>query len=459
MRITGLTLVCRKDKTMVHILDTLTRLENKFDNLSLGQSNASTPDMMTRSSNAYASSQSSSRNARPGEELSVELQRSYQHLTVPHKVILWPTVYIHLINSGIAASSDLQFILQEGTPWFIRQEMAKHPLPLPFDAGLPSVQLTEPSEGGYSSRTAFPTLTLPQIREYTDAYFNTFNVLCPILNQDAFMDDVVTRLVREGYSDGDPSSVLALMVFALGKVAVDGVFGQPILVQGNSPSGFRGGRMDKPPGLEIFNEARRRLGFVMTLCSLENVQILLLQATYYEANARHLDFWRCTVAASMACQVLIRCRSIDWSSQEGGMIKRAYWACILSEDLYHLDLDLPQTGIHTLEDEVPLPYFHEAEELQHGTGRVVDERSHYQYHFLAMIALRRLIARIHGVIHECELSSNAACFVIANRICSLFHASRVRGRLRRPTCARHTRDGAPARLLALTSSSPTPMAR
>jgi len=321
---------------------------------------------------------------------------------VPHKVILWPSIYIHLINSGIGATSDLQFILQEGTPWFIRQEMTKHPLPLPFDAGLPSVQLTEPSEGGYSSRTAFPTLTISQIQEYSDAYFNTFNVLCPILNQDAFMDDVVARLVREGYADGDPSSVLALMVFALGKVAVDGVFGQPISVQADSPSGFRGGTIDKPPGIELFNEARRRIGFVMTLCSLENVQILLLQATYYEANARHLEFWRCTVAASMACQVLIRCQSIDWSSQEGDMIKRAYWACILSEDLYHLDLDLPQTGIHTLEDEVPLPYFHEAQEPQRGAGRAVDERSHFQYHFLAMIALRRLIARIHGVIHECR---------------------------------------------------------
>lgn len=393
---------------MVHILDTLTRLENKFDNLSLGHSNASTPDMLTRSTNNYPSSQSSGKIQRAGEDLPqdfpVELQRSYQHLTVPHKVILWPSIYIHLINSGIGATSDLQFILQEGTPWFIRQEMAKHPLPLPFDAGLPSVQLTEPSEGGYSSRTAFPTLTVPQIQEYADAYFNTFNVLCPILNQDAFMEDVVARLVREGYADGDPSSVLALMVFALGKVAVDGVFGQPISVLSNSPSGFRGGTMDKPPGIEIFNEARRRLGFVMTLCSLENVQILLLQATYYEANARHLDFWRCTVAASMACQVLVRCQSIDWSSQEGDMIKRAYWACILSEDLYHLDLDLPQTGIHTLEDEVPLPYFHEAQELQRGAGRAVDERSHFQYHFLAMIALRRLIARIHGVIHECTSS-------------------------------------------------------
>lgn len=392
---------------MVHILDTLTRLENKFDNLSLGQSNSSTPDLRTRSLNTQTSSQSQSSGKAaqqdseyPGE-YSSELQRSYQHLTVPHKIILWPSIYIHLINSGIGAASDLQFILQEGTPWFIKQEMKKHPLPLPFDASLPSVQHTEPSEGGYSSRSAFPTLTVALIQEYSDAYFNTFNVLCPILNQDAFMNNVVAPLVREGYADGDPNTVLALMVFALGKVAVEGVFGQPISLQANSPSGFRGGTMDKPPALEIFNEARRRMGFVMTLCSLENVQILLLQATYYEANARHLDFWRCTVAASMACQVLVRCQSIDWSSHEGDMIKRAYWACILSEDLYHLDLDLPQTGIHTLEDEVPLPYFHEAQETHRGVGRTVDERSHFQYHFLAMIALRRLIARIHGVIHEC----------------------------------------------------------
>lgn len=69
--------------------------------------------------------------------------------------------------------------------------------------------------------------------------------------------------------------------------------------------------------------------------------------------------------------------------------------------LYHLDLDLPQTGIHHLEDEVPLPYFHEA---QDPPGVLSDERSHFQYHFLAMIALRRLIARIHSVIHECKCS-------------------------------------------------------
>lgn len=67
--------------------------------------------------------------------------------------------------------------------------------------------------------------------------------------------------------------------------------------------------------------------------------------------------------------------------------------------MYHLELDLSQTGIHTLEDQVPLPYFHGAES---NYGSPSDEKSHFQYHFLAMIALRRLVARIHESIHCCE---------------------------------------------------------
>lgn len=139
----------------------------------------------------------------------------------------------------------------------------------------------------------------------------------------------------------------------------------------------------------------------MTLCSTENVQILLLQATYYEANARHFDFWRSTIAASMACQVVIECQTIDWLSHRGDMITRAYWACVLNEDLYHLDLDLPRSGIVTLEDKVPLPCFYTTQEPQRGIEPVTDECSQIECHFLAMITLHRLIARAHSVIRNC----------------------------------------------------------
>lgn len=69
------------------------------------------------------------------------------------------------------------------------------------------------------------------------------------------------------------------------------------------------------------------------------------------------------------------------------------------DSMYHLELDLSQTGIHTLEDQVPLPYFHDSE---NNYGNPSDEKSNFQYHFLAMIALRRLVARIHGSIHGCK---------------------------------------------------------
>ncbi|KAK5149741.1 hypothetical protein LTS14_010662 [Recurvomyces mirabilis] len=115
----------KKDKTIVHILDTLTRLENKFDNMAITQ--GSSPDL--NSSGACASvsgtssvsldkasrSETGQRNTE-GSASSANVQKSYQHLTVPHKIMLWPGIYIHLLNSGISAASDLQYVLQEGTP-------------------------------------------------------------------------------------------------------------------------------------------------------------------------------------------------------------------------------------------------------------------------------------------------------------------------------------------------------
>lgn len=420
----------RKDKTMVHILDTLTRLENKFDNLALvtgSHSSTSTPETTVTPGHPASTSTSSSSRAHKSRHSTgtprfpTELQQGYQHLTVPHKIILWPSIYIHLINSGISAASDLQHVLQEGTPWFIRQEMRSHRDLLSTEPGLQSYYIQGYSPGqSHPPRVGFHALTSTRIHEYCDAYFNTFNILAPVLNRDTFVSETLSHVVQYGFAE-DVGSVLALVVLALGQVASEGVFEQPISAVNGIASGFRGGTLDRPPGLEIFNEARRRVGFIATQMSLENVQIMLLQGTYHEATANHLDFWRATVTASMACQVLIKCQTIDWQSHYGDLLKRAYWTCVLSEDLFHLDLDLPQSGIQTFEDIVPLPYFIEGQDM-HTPGFPVQavgvqtaedrDRSHFQYHFLAMIALRRLISRIHEVIHECKSSRHSRFIVL-----------------------------------------------
>jgi hypothetical protein len=99
----------------------------------------------------------------------------------------------------------------------------------------------------------------------------------------------------------------------------------------------------------------------------------------------------------MACRVLVSCHGADWSSQVGESTLRAYWVCVLSEAVYHLHLDLPQTGIHLLQDEVPLPKF----STSTGPSRAgVEDSPYYQYHFLASITLRRLIISIDAAVHE-----------------------------------------------------------
>ena len=390
---------------MVQILGALSRLESKIDILAVG-SGASTP---ARSQSAHSGSQTSSLTRSAPEQNQyvgkafADLRKSVQHVTLPQKIIIWPSIYLHLMASGIQAISDLQSVFENGTAWYIRQEMMKHPHPLPSDVGLPQFALSASAvEKGLSCNVFYANLTAQQVQQQCEAYFGTFNLLFPILDEDQFMKDTLAPLMNEGYGAGDPGAVVALLVLALGQTAIEGVFDRPISTFRGRPSGFRGGSAERPPALAIFNEARKRLGFVIQTTRLESVQIKLLEAAYYEAHARHLEFWRCSVAASMSCQILVRCNIFDWDSPTGDLVKRAYWTCMLNEDLYHIDLDLPTTGLASLEDEVPLPSFQDLSAEQIPSDSLNEDRSRFQYYFLAMITLRRLIARINLAIHECK---------------------------------------------------------
>lgn len=205
-------------------------------------------------------------------------------------------------------------------------------------------------------------------------------------------------MVREDYSDGDPGSVLALTVFALGQMASEGTSSQPKNAEVGFRSGFHGGCVERPPGIELFCEARRRICFVTTPRTLENIQILLLQGTYFEANARHMDFWSCTASASAACEMLIRCKNFAWSSAAGEAIARAYWACVMGENVFRAEPGLPPLRLNALQDQVPLPYSTQTPESL--DFRAPGDSLQVQLHFLAMITLQRLIMRVQDLDHR-----------------------------------------------------------
>jgi hypothetical protein len=52
------------------------------------------------------------------------------------------------------------------------------------------------------------------------------------------MNNVVAKSLREDHTDGDLGSILALLVFALGQVAIESMFDWPVSVADGSPAAF-----------------------------------------------------------------------------------------------------------------------------------------------------------------------------------------------------------------------------
>jgi hypothetical protein len=303
-------------------------------------------------------------------------------------MLTWPAIQQLLSQSLPSNIGDLKDLEQEGSAFMFR--IQRETPNLPFDEGLeerPFVGMqTQATRAAGGVRITFPALTRDIMDRLATAYFDTFNFIYPFLDRQIFTSDTLTKVHTEGF-DGDTDSVIALLVFALGELAIEGSRGNPIEVYQGRPSGVRGGTLLRPPGLALFNEARKRIGFVLTGCELENVQVLSLAALYYESCSRHADFWRLMVSASLACQVLATCSPINSNSLRGDLIKRAYWHCAIVEtDLYH-ELGLPVTGITELEDQVGIPSFNTPFCEADHRGNL---SSHFYTYYASQVALWRL---------------------------------------------------------------------
>ncbi|RDW84967.1 hypothetical protein BP6252_02557 [Coleophoma cylindrospora] len=308
-------------------------------------------------------------------------------------MLTWPAIQQLILQALPTNIEDLKSLEQEGSAFIVR--MQKGIPNLPMQVGLQSVPFvgmqTQASRAAGEARTTFPTLTREKMLHLATAYFDSFNLLYPFMDRQSFISEILTRVSTEGFH-GDPDSVIALLVFALGEMALESSQGNPL----DPHQGRSSGIVSRPPGLEYFNAARERIGFVLTECDLESVQIFSMAALYYESCSRHVDFWRLTVSASSACQVLVTCYPIDWKSPRGDLIKRAYWHCVIMETGLHLELDLPLTGIIDLEDRVGIPIFNtpfcEADHL-------ANQVSHFEAHYASQVALRRLCANVHENIN------------------------------------------------------------
>ncbi len=205
------------------------------------------------------------------------ISQLYRHASAGHNILTWPAIQQLLLQALPSNIGDLRSLEAEGLAFIVRMQQGMPGLPLDevlLCRPVVGMQMRETRIAGGASVT-FPDLDYWTMHRLTMAYFDTFNFMYPFMNQQDFISNSLARVQSEGFNS-EIDSVIALLVFALGELATEGSHGRPIDVYRGRPSGLRGGSVERPPGLALFNEARKRMGFVLTACELENIQIYAL---------------------------------------------------------------------------------------------------------------------------------------------------------------------------------------
>ncbi|KAI0140115.1 hypothetical protein F4776DRAFT_577469 [Hypoxylon sp. NC0597] len=403
----------KKDKTLVEILERLKSLEGGLKNLDgkVDSLNARgtlplsiygpiqpNPPPTTIDASRSSAWPATNVHLQP-QAISPASPRDVQYVSATHKMLSWPV--IQQVFENKVPNLDLASLEKDGAAMLlglqgritslptniyeshhIGTERASLSMQVPSAAQVDGIQV-----GGLN-------INWETMQRLTKSYFDTINLVYPIMDRQVFQSEVLPAVASNGF-DESSSSTLACLVFALGDVAVSAVQGAPIRTHKGRPSGIRGGTTERPPGLLFFNEARKRMGFNLTECSLENVQMFALAAIYYGTCCHHLEFWRMTTSASLACQALLTSNPEVLTTHRGDLVRRAFWHCSIMETCLNMELNIPRTGLDKLESLVGLPDF---------SGSFCDEdylgnqASHFQEHFASQIVLRRLSVEFHTTL-------------------------------------------------------------
>lgn len=182
-----------------------------------------------------------------------------------HGVILWPGARAILPERILDARERL------GKNYVVDLETKRPPLPMhicPF-----------PLQIGEGWLEALP---LTVIKGLSDAFFSTFNPFTPIMDKNFFFAFTLGAAIESGFGY-TMESCLVLNVMALGCLAVhadrEGNYPLPGSRSNRfEPPEWMGVIQEEPPGLRFFNEARRRIGFLMCGNDIQSCQFYLLSS-------------------------------------------------------------------------------------------------------------------------------------------------------------------------------------
>ncbi|KAF7453281.1 C6 zinc finger domain containing protein [Pyrenophora tritici-repentis] len=310
-----------------------------------------------------------------------------------HRVALWPAIKQILPSDFVSARAELP------EDYIVDRETCRPPLPMHIDRP-------------YGTESESWLMSLPQsaVKGLADAYFAVFHRNMPVLDKYHFFSSTLGMAMEKEFGY-DLESALVLNVLALGCLAVKAHEEGDFALTSRQCSTRRGFIQpewyalitDDPPGLNFFNEARKRLGFLMCQNDLQAGQFYMLSTLYYAQILRPLDSWTTVNRAALCCaSILARTDTVDYETWEGDMLSRLFWCTLMYETVITQELDLlPHSGLLEYEPDIPLPKFAQCPRPKTSiSGLLTDENdSLFNFHFLAQAAHRILLTRVKQSVY------------------------------------------------------------
>ncbi|KAK1507940.1 uncharacterized protein CCOS01_16246 [Colletotrichum costaricense] len=365
-----------KNLSVTELNDTLKRMEAKLDALmesthdfritSDGQSRlqnhheptVENPDPMEAVSPMSVFSPSKLGSVQIRQELAIP----EKHYTAPQHLLSWPCSPVTLTELDLRypVASEIQ-----------RPKMRR--------SRAPPRCLVESSsrDDGWLSN-----LSLAQLRDLADSYFSHFHPQYLVLDEDRFYSHHLNQALRVGFARNLDSCLVAL-VLSLGSVAACQT-GKTEWAQSDSTDAM----LDHEAGL----------GFYTVACDMfrdveetdwVSVQCLLLMALYNSSVLRIHDSWSFIHKACSLIMILL-----PLQAKLEAHHCQLYWIAYLQESQILVEYDFPPSGLSSLESAVPLPLLPDSGADSQGKDT--------QFYFLALVAMRRLLNRIHLHLYNKE---------------------------------------------------------
>ncbi|KAF5656989.1 C6 transcription factor [Fusarium circinatum] len=298
-----------------------------------------------------------------------------------------------------------------GVPSFLRQETIDSPAaptdPNPaisfsahqvlfwpaIQSALPeSVKLMCQMQGStYSTRLEASRPKLPHATSVDISSDWLSKLTNPILDQKTYFQRTLGVAI-DGNFGICIESCIVLVVMALGSM------GQKALQE----AGFAGTPASSPyvgqdaemPGLDFFNEARKRFGFLMCEQDLQACQFYLLSGLFYAEALRPIDWWAMLSKASACSAYFWNNVSRDRDEWMLDMQSRLFWITSMFEAVLSQELNLPPSNSLHLEEHIALPKFISAQDIaSFGSFRYPGDDPFFHYHFLSQLAHRLILTR------------------------------------------------------------------